>query len=141
MSALQSSDILKELHRAWIDSEPETEAAHEEGGFILMDKDGSLTVERWPVGERDGIEVPPHAGGQRAGRVIVATFHTHPNTGPDYLQEPSPTDVRAVVEDPDLHHPEYEGEYVISKETVYMIGPDGTVHALGETSRMLPGDG
>jgi hypothetical protein len=82
----------------------------------MLHADGTLAVERWPHGEQDGIEVPPHPGGRRGNAVIVATFHTHPNTGPDYLQEPGPSDIAGVAEDTDLRHPDYEGEYVISKE-------------------------
>lgn len=137
MSALQNDGVRAELRRAWQESAPGTGAAHEEGGFILLHPDGSLAVERWPRGAGDEIEVPSHQGGRRGGAVIAATFHTHPNTGPDYLQEPSPSDIRGVAEDPDLRHTEYEGEYVISEETLYLIGPDGWVHALGDTAALL----
>jgi hypothetical protein len=60
-------------------------------------------------------------------RDIIASFHTHPNTGSDYLQEPGETDKRAVGDDPDLKGESYQGEYVISQETIYLITPDGQV--------------
>jgi hypothetical protein len=68
---------------------------------------------------------------------IIASFHTHPNTGPDYLQEPGETDRRAVRADPDLKAPHYAGELVISAGLVYLVLPDGSVSELGETQRII----
>lgn len=73
----------------------------------------------------------------RGTLVILATFHTHPNPGPDFLQEPSLTDIRAVRNDPDLKHAEFEGEYIISAELVYRILSDGRVKVIGETRAVL----
>jgi hypothetical protein len=137
MSVLQNEAVKAELWRAWQESEPGTANAHEEGGFVLLQPDASVTVERWPRGMQDEIELPPHPGGRRGSAVIVATFHTHPNTGPNYLQEPGPTDIRGVTDDPDLRHAEYEGEYVISQDTLYRIWPDGSVESLGDTASLL----
>src|SRR5262245_21479728 len=95
------------LRQAWQESDAGTERAHEEGGFVLRDEDGKLSVDRWPKGAQNEIVVPPHAGGRRLGRLILATFHTHPNPGADFQQEPSLTDIRAVCGDPDLGHPEF----------------------------------
>ena len=103
----------------------------------LQNPDGSLTVERWPKGAKDQIVVPPYPGGRRGGLPIVATFHTHPNLGPDYQQEPSLTDTRAVRDDPDLKCAQYQGEFVISKADIYLIRPDGTVATVGDTSALL----
>ena len=133
MSALDDDTIRGLLLQAWQDSQPGTIAAHEEGGFVLRNTDGSLGVERWPRGVQNQIVVPPHPGGRRMELSIVATFHTHPNTGPEYQQEPSLTDIRAVRNDPDLGHPEYEGEFVISSEWIYRIQRNGQVEAVGET--------
>jgi hypothetical protein len=137
MSVLSDKGVISELRRAWEESKHGTTEACEEGGFILQSGDGSLTVARWPRGSQDRIEVPEHKGGQFQGALILATFHTHPNTGPEYQQEPSLTDIRAVRDDPELQHAEYEGEYVISHVTIYHIRPDGTVESLGETVRKL----
>jgi hypothetical protein len=137
MSVLQNNAVRDELRRAWVESQPGPRGGHEEGGFVLRQADGGLTIERWPRGAQDEIEVPDHSGGRRGGAVIVATFHTHPNTGPNYLQEPGPADTRGVTNDPDLRHPEYEGEYVISLNTVYLIRPDGAVEAVGDTATLL----
>ena len=64
---------------------------------------------------------------------IVASFHTHPNTGSDFLQEPSETDKRAVCDDPDLKSAAYVGEFVISQETIYFIMPTGQISEVDET--------
>jgi hypothetical protein len=63
---------------------------------------------------------------------IVASFHTHPNTGADFLQEPSETDKRAVRDDPDLKSAAYVGEFVIAQETIYRITPDGQVRKVAD---------
>jgi hypothetical protein len=67
---------------------------------------------------------------------IVATFHTHPNPGADFRQEPGLTDIRAVRDDPDLRHPDYEGEYVVASEALYRIFPDGRVEQVGDTKEL-----
>jgi hypothetical protein len=142
MSALSDMRIVHELRRAWEESNPATADSREQGGFILRHGDGPYLVARWPHGGQDRIEVPEHSGGHFAGAMIVATFHTHPNPGPDYQQEPSLTDIRAVRDDPHLKHTGYEGEYVISQETVYRIHPDGTVELVGDRASVLfPGEG
>ena len=137
MSVLDNDEIRRQIRRAWEESAPGTTGAHEEGGFVLKAADGSLTVERWPCGIQDRIELPSHVGGQRGGSIIVATFHTHPNFGPDFLQEPSLTDIRAVRDDPNLSHAEYEGEYVVSSQLVFRIRRDGTVEVLGKIRVLL----
>lgn len=137
MSVLTDPIVRQLLLQAWQESNPGTDSAHEEGGFILRQPDGSLTVERWPRGLQNEISVPVHADGQRNGLTIAATFHTHPNSGAGYLQEPGPTDILAVMHDPDLNHVEYEGEIVISTELIYLIKRSGTVMATGRTFEVL----
>jgi hypothetical protein len=116
---------------------PAHKDAHEEGGFILRASDGTFLVQRWPRGVQNEIVVPLHPQGCSAGLPIVATFHTHPNPAPKYQQEPSLTDVRAVHDDPDLGGPEYEGEYVISEESIYRILKSGDVEEIGKTATAL----
>jgi hypothetical protein len=137
MSVLSDTGVISEFRRAWVESKPGTTDACEEGGFVLQRDDGSLTATRWPRGIQDRIEVPEHEGGRFKGALILATFHTHPNTGPEYEQEPSLTDIRAVRDDPELRHGEYEGEYVISEATLYLVRPDGTVESAGATPHLL----
>jgi hypothetical protein len=70
---------------------------------------------------------------------IVATFHTHPNTGSDYYQRPSDEDKAAVLYDLDLKEAYYEGEYIISAEKIYHISPHGDISVIGETDTILRG--
>jgi hypothetical protein len=67
------------------------------------------------------------------------SFHTHPNTGAEFLQEPSETDKRAVRDDPDLKDAAYIGELVISQETTYLITPAGQVREVGDTQALFAG--
>lgn len=137
MSVLDDEKVRDRLRQAWEESRPGADDAHEEGGFVLRNPDGSLTIERWPRGLQDQIVVPPHEEGNREGLRIVATFHTHPNFGLEFQQEPSLTDIRAVRDDQDLHHPEYEGEYVIARNALYRILHDGRVELLGDSRALL----
>src|SRR5438552_605781 len=93
---IYDSSVTAALGRAWDDSEPRTPAAHEEGGFVVRTADGDLAVVRWPRGQQNTILVPHHVGCRIGHDDIVASFHTHPNAGPAFLQEPSETDRRAV---------------------------------------------
>ncbi len=134
---LDHAEIRDALAFAWRRSEPGTPQAHEEGGFIVQREDRSLFVIGWQRGLQNEIFVPPHPGGKRGNMTIVATYHTHPNPGPKFQQEPSLTDIRAVRDDPDLAHIEYEGEYVLSQRLIYRILRSGRVEVLGETSVLL----
>jgi hypothetical protein len=130
---LNDPAIHAEFKQTWQDSQPGVAGGHEEGGFVLRDSVGNLSVVRWPKGSQSIIILPPHANCRIGEHDIVATFHTHPNTGSDYLQEPGETDKRAVRDDPDLKGRFYEGEFVISQETVYLISPNGQVNEVGDT--------
>jgi hypothetical protein len=120
------------LKQAWQESKPGVSGGHEEGGFILRDAAGNLSVARWPKGAQDTIILPPRPNCRIGGKDIVASFHTHPNTGNDYLQEPSETDKRAVRDDPDLKGASYVGEFVISTNKVYLVTPNGQVSEIGD---------
>ena len=133
-SILNDPVVRAALRQAWEDSQPGLTGNHEEGGFILRDSDGNLGVERWPHGQRNSIMVPPHPNCRINGQDIVATFHTHPNTGSDYLQEPGETDKRAVRDDPHLKAAFCEGEFVISAQTIYRIAPTGQVSEVVKTA-------
>jgi hypothetical protein len=126
------------LKQAWQESKPGVSGGHEEGGFILRDAAGNLSVARWPKGAQDTIILPPRPNCRISGKDIVASFHTHPNTGSDYLQEPSETDKRAVRDDPDLKGAFYVGELVISTDKVYLITPNGQVSEI-ENRRDITG--
>jgi hypothetical protein len=79
------------------------------------------------------IRVPDHPNCRFDNQDIVATFHTHPNTGDDYIQEPSETDKRAIINDPHLKADTYLGEFVISTRIIYQIAPGGQVSELVKT--------
>lgn len=98
---------------------------------------GRLRIVRWSRGEQNAILLPPHADCRIGEHDIIATFHTHPNTGPDFLQEPSETDRRAVQDDPDLKSADYGGEFVISQQTLYLITPNGRVSELGSSHELF----
>ncbi len=67
----------------------------------------------------------------------MASFHTHPNTGAEFLQEPSETDKRAVRDDPDLKGASYIGEFVIAQEAIYLITPNGGVREVVATHALF----
>ncbi|MFN0112374.1 MAG: hypothetical protein ACKVZH_26250 [Blastocatellia bacterium] len=125
------------LKQAWEDSEPGSAMPHEEGGFVVRDSAGAFQVHRWPKGAQNEICVPPHSGCKVGEGEIVASFHTHPNTSGDYLQEPSETDKRAVRNDPNLKGADYVGEFVISQDTIYLITPTGQVRELADTNDLF----
>jgi hypothetical protein len=134
---LSNPTIRAALKQAWEDSEPGATGGHEEGGFIVRDLAGDLEVVRWPKGEQNSILLPLHPNCKVGNNDIIATFHTHPNTGSDYLQEPSETDKRAVRDDPNLKGKFYEGEYVISQEKIYLIAPNGQVSEVADAGEIL----
>ena len=136
-------DILTEpvlryaLKQVWQDSQPGETGGHEEGGFILRNEAGKISVLRWPRGERDFILMPPHVDCRTGDKEIIGTFHTHPNIGPDYLQEPGEGDRRAVRDDPDLKGVGYIGELVISQQTIYVIAPNGELSEVAARTELI----
>ncbi len=133
----ENESIVVELKKAWIDSEPNISGGHEEGGFIVADDAGDLAVVRWEKGSQNEIVLPPHKNCFVNGKGIVISFHTHPNTGKDFQQEPSLTDIRAVSDDFDLKGEFYLGEIVISEQNIYLIEPAGDYHVIGATMVIL----
>ena len=136
---LSDDVVIEALGQAWVDSGPGPTGASEQDGFVLEDDNGDRDVSRWPAGSQDELAVPPHGGCRVSGRQVVATFHTHPNTGDHYRQEPGRVDIRAVGEDPDLRASEYVGEFVISEKWVYLIGQSGQVAQIGTREDILGG--
>ena len=134
---LANAKVRSALQQAWIDSNPGITDVHEEGGFVVKNADESLKVIRWPKGLQDTIEVPPHPDCKIDDLEIVATFHTHPNIGSDYLQEPSETDKRAVRDDPNLKGEEYIGEFVISQAAIYLVSINGQVREMDDTQAVF----
>lgn len=137
-NGLLQNDIIKAaLKLAWYDSTPGISGGHEEGGFILQSPASEIFVERWPVGVQNQISVPLHNDCRIDENDILASFHTHPNTGSSFLQEPSATDRRAVRDDPNLKGGFYVGEFVIANDTIYLIQPDGEVLEMGSRHKLF----
>jgi len=134
---LSNLNVRSVLQQAWTDSNPDVTGGHEEGGFVVKDDGDNLSVIRWSKGLKDNIQIPPHRDCEIDGLEIVASFHTHPNTGNDYLQEPSETDKRAVRDDPDLKGSEYVGEFVISQAIIYILSPAGQVREMDDTQAVF----
>lgn len=137
LDILRDALVRAALADVWNESKPGATSGHEEGGFIVVGEDNRLTVRRWPRGEGNRIRVPSHAGCAVDGRPIVATFHTHPNIGSDFLQEPSETDQRGVRDDADLKDPLYVGELVIANEMIYLVTQSGSVRELDRRTDLL----
>ena len=136
-AVLSNANVRSALQQAWTDSNPGITGGHEEGGFVVRNTDGSLSVIRWQKGLQDTIQVPPHKDCMFDDLEIMASFHTHPNMGSDYLQEPSETDKRAVRDDPDLKGEEYIGEFVISQAVIYLVSPTGQVREMDDTKAVF----
>jgi hypothetical protein len=136
-SVLSNASVRRALREAWQDSNPGTEEGHEEGGFIVQNAAGNLSVFRWPKGSQSAILVPPHRGCRIDEQSIVASFHTHPGTSSEFLQEPSETDRRAVRDDPDLKGAAYIGEFVVSLAAIYLITPAGHRQEIGDTQALF----
>ena len=75
---LGAPSVQKALRDAWSESQPGSRDGHEEGGFILLSEDGAYSVSRWPKGETDRIQVPPHPNGLFKHQAILATLSYSP---------------------------------------------------------------
>lgn len=139
-SLFQNPLVRAALQQAWQDSQPGVSGGHEEGGFVVRAESGGIEVLRWPQGAQDTIALPPYASGKVGQKDILATFHTHPNTGGNYLQQPSETDQRAVRDDPGLKSSLYQGELIISQDEIYLVAPNGEFTSVGKTQAIFAGE-
>ena len=87
-----------------------------------------------PSSARDSLSYPLCPNGLYQGHEIVGSFHTHPNTGKEWRQEPSPQDIRLSKAYPETMGPH---QIVISRETIYHIDKDGLVSVVGRTAEVL----
>ncbi|MDA0806445.1 MAG: Mov34/MPN/PAD-1 family protein [Planctomycetota bacterium] len=123
------------MREALRESRPGTKHPIEQGGFIVLD---AITlrpvVRRLNVGQADSFQIPLCPDGQFHGEPIIGSFHTHPNIGPEWQEEPSRQDIRLVTE-----YPETVGaiHFVIGPAKTYAITNDGTVSVLGRTDDVL----
>lgn len=134
---LSDDVVIEALSQAWLDAKPGTTGGTEQGGFVVEDDNDERCVIHWPAGSQDELVVPLHEGCRVDEQRIVATFHTHPNTGNHYRQEPGRVDIRAVSGDPDLRASDYVGEFVVSEKWVYLIGQAGEVTQVGTREDIL----
>jgi hypothetical protein len=137
LTILKNAQVRDGLGEAWLMSDPGRTGAHEEGGFIVYEEPARFRVIRWQRGGRNEIEVPLHQDCCINGDAIVLSFHTHPNIGIGFLQEPSETDRRAIRDDPNLKGAGYLGELVISFQYIYLIDRDGQILVIGDTQELL----
>jgi proteasome lid subunit RPN8/RPN11 len=132
---LEDANVKAGLKKAAQDSDIAGKNPTEQGGFILKDpKTGQLSVERWPKGKGASIQPVVSADGKHNGKDIVGSFHTHPNVGKGWKQEPSDADVNFVK-----NYPKTAGNdhFVVSKEKIYHIDNKGGVSEAGKTTEVL----
>ena len=83
------------MRQAYVESDMGGSRPQEQGGFLVRDvQTGVIAVVRLPSSARDSPSYPICPNGLYQGREIVGSFHTHPNTGKEWKQEPSPQDIR-----------------------------------------------
>jgi hypothetical protein len=129
--------VIAEMRRAWLDSQVEDPThRHEEGGYIVLNSDGSHRVERWARGGRSQM-VPPTLDANNCynGQPVVAAFHTHPNppideAGQEWAQAPSESDRR-------WHGRRNLRGFVITRMLVYEIDLNATISVVGNHDEVL----
>jgi hypothetical protein len=134
---LQDRTVIAAVDRAWRESEADDATArHEEGGYIMLNEDMTYGVERWPRGGQSGI-TPPLLDTHNCynGKVVIATFHTHPNPpvdeiGREWDQGPSESDRR-------WHRRRKLRGFVVSEELVYQIDATANVSIVGKRDEVL----
>jgi len=119
--------IKKGMREAWTASQASDPAKrHEEGGYIVENKDGTLGVEKWPRGKGASITPPSRdASGQYNGKKVLGEFHTHPNppvdeTGKKWNQGGHRGDWDGIAGE------NYSGDsYIISDKNIYTVDKSG----------------
>ena len=133
-SLIDVPEVKRGMIKAKNDSNFGSTESHEEGGFILKDKDGNLSVQAWPAGDTDRIVPPNHPDGKVGDKEILGSYHTHPNTRFNYKQEPSQSDINWVKNNPRNAGSEH---FVISEKKIYKIDKQGNVAVVGKTKKVL----
>jgi hypothetical protein len=128
-------NVIAGMRRAYEESDVGGDSPIEQGGFILWNPASAMReVARLPTSGQDSIAYPICIDGTYQGKRILGTFHTHPNTGPEWRQEPSRQDIHLSQDDPETMGPH---QFVISKETIYHIDGNGLVSEMGPTAQLL----
>jgi len=136
---LADAALVGGMRQAFVESNVGEANAIEQGGFIVSDPlDGTLVVIRLPAAACDSLSYPICADGTYEGREIVGSFHTHPNTGPEWQQDPSPQDIRLSQDYPETMGPH---QFVIARDVIYHIDNNGVVTGMGGTPQLLGIDG
>jgi hypothetical protein len=132
---LANAEVIDQLRRAYDESRVGTDDPAEQGGFLLIDPVHCIVeVAKLPSGAPDSLAFPICADGMYQGKTIVGSFHTHPNAGADWRQEPSPQDIRLSQDFPETMGPH---QFVIAKEKIYHIDREGMVTVIGDTEQLL----
>ena len=138
--AIKIPDWLRQAFQlAWERSQTNVPASrHEEGGYIVVEADGSLGVRWWQPGKSAMITPPKRArDGSFDGCKVVGEFHTHPHPRKDeqgrvWDLEPSAIDINGI------RNEKYPGiSYVIGWEHIWQIEPDGRVTRIGLRAKLL----
>ncbi len=132
---LGHQSVIAGMRQAYVESDVGGSRPSEQGGFVVRDsQSGLITVIRLPSSARDSLSYPLCPNGLYQGQEIIGSFHTHPNVGKEWRQEPSPQDIRLSKD-----YPETMGthQFVISRETIYHIDNDGLVTVVGRTAEVL----
>jgi hypothetical protein len=132
-------NVKRGLREAWERSQADDpQQRHEEGGYVVEESNGTLGVREWPHGAGAFIAPPRRApDGTYQGRPVAGEYHTHPNPSVDeqgrhWEQEPSEVDLIG------LQQAQYSGDsYVVSRDRIYRIRPDGSVEDLGLRQAIL----
>lgn len=138
--ALTREEILADLNvqnglrQAWEDSNDGGANDHEEGGYIVRDSDSTLDIVRLPEGEEDSMEPDLYPSGEIDGKEIVGFFHTHPNTGTEFQDEPSDADIGFTTDNPETVGGNH---FVITPNDVYHIDDTGNVETVGALNEVI----
>jgi hypothetical protein len=137
LNLLADPAVIAAINRAWRDSQADDPThRHEEGGYIVLKTDFSHGVERWARGGQSRILPPPlEADNCYNVRVVLATFHTHPNpaideAGREWEQGPSASDRRWHA------HRKLRG-FVVSRTLVFEIEPNASISVIGNRDEVL----
>ena len=114
---LEDANVQEQMAEAWLDS-VDLYTHKENGGWIVVNADGTHGVQRWPAGEPARIkppEMPDNA---------VGSFHTHPDfRNPS---RPSRADINYIKA-----NPASAPHYVVSHDGTFVINADGSYVKLG----------
>ncbi|MDX1606084.1 MAG: hypothetical protein R3202_07810 [Candidatus Competibacterales bacterium] len=136
---LDDPSVLAALRKVWEDSQAgDAKARHVEGGYLVRDRDGVFALERWPAGERGGIQpLPLDPDGRVGGLEVLGEVRTQPNPpldekGRKWLQGLQGADRKALAGEP------YSGEsFLLGREEFWCLPAGGDPQLLGDREEVL----